>query len=339
MLDHRSAAFGRVAPALARLGDGELAALVEAGVPGGDGIGGRTSTLDVDGVAVFVKQVPLTDTEAAAPHDTGNLFGLPAFYQYGVGSAGFGAWRELAAHRLTTDWVRSGRHAGFPLLYHWRVLPHTPAPGEPVDEQVAYWDGSPAVRRRLTQLRDATVALTLFLERIPHGLGEWLTPRLRDGRACADVAGQLHGIVAAMNRGGLLHFDAHFGNLLTDGRQVYVTDFGLALHESFARTPAEAAFHRAHESYDRRYTMGHLATWLVHAYRGGGDWDGSRRLVEACATGVLPPPLDGAPDPARRLILRHAATAATMNAFFDALVRVSKHTPYPYRVSPPGAGA
>ena len=35
-----------------------------------------------------------------------------------------------------------------------------------------------------------------------------------------------------MNTHGLVHFDAHFGNVLTDGRRLFVADFGLATSAS-----------------------------------------------------------------------------------------------------------
>ena len=44
--------------------------------------------LDVDGVAVFAKRIPLTDLELAHPHSTANLFELPVYCQYGVGGPG-----------------------------------------------------------------------------------------------------------------------------------------------------------------------------------------------------------------------------------------------------------
>ncbi|MEV8512280.1 serine/threonine protein phosphatase [Dactylosporangium sp. NPDC051484] len=332
MIDHRATAFTRAAPALAKLDDDTLTAIVATATPLGAGIGGETAGLDVDGVPVFVKRVPLTATELAAPHDTGNLFGLPGFYQYGIGSAGFGAWRELTAHRLTTAWVRSGRHPGFPMLYHWRVLPRVPAETVDVEERVAFWDGSAAVRRRLTELNAAGSALVLFLERIPYELGPWLTERLADGdgRFCAAVAAQLEAGLAAMNAGGLLHFDAHMGNLLTDGRRVYLTDFGLALHSTFARAPDEVSFLRAHAGYDRNFTAGHLATWLAFTLGSPGDWERAQALVAEAATGALPAELDDAPAEARRLVLRDAPTAVRMNDFFAGLIQTSKHTAYPY---------
>jgi hypothetical protein len=120
---------------------------VDAAVPLGSGIGERSALLEVDGKPVFVKRVPLTDMERLPEHvrSTANLFGLPTFCQYGVGGPGFGAWRELAVHIMTTNWVLGGRYQGFPMMYHWRMLPDV-VPALPmeladVERAVAYWGG------------------------------------------------------------------------------------------------------------------------------------------------------------------------------------------------------
>lgn len=128
----RSAAYGAVSTSLALRSDRQLGDLVDAAVPLGSGIGGRSALLEVGGRPVFVKRVPLTEFERRPERvrSTANLFGLPTFCQYGIGGPGFGAWRELAVQIMTTDWVLGGQYQGFPLMYHWRVLPDA-APGLP----------------------------------------------------------------------------------------------------------------------------------------------------------------------------------------------------------------
>src|SRR5262245_16706023 len=103
----RLARYDAVATSLALLSDRRLAALVDGAPLVGSGIGGSAVSLEIDGTPVFAKRVPLTDLERRPDNvmSTANLFQLPTFYQYGVGSAGFGAWRELAAHQMTTNWV------------------------------------------------------------------------------------------------------------------------------------------------------------------------------------------------------------------------------------------
>ncbi|WP_418274975.1 hypothetical protein ACNHYB_08810 [Isoptericola jiangsuensis] len=108
--DARLATWGTVSTSLSLHSDVGLRELVDAAAPVGAGIGGRTVRLDVDGVPVFVKQVRLTDLELRPENlrSTANLCGLPASCHYGVGaigSPGFGAWRELAVHVMTTEWA------------------------------------------------------------------------------------------------------------------------------------------------------------------------------------------------------------------------------------------
>lgn len=80
---------------------------------------------------MFVKRIPLTDVEHRRWFSTRNHFRMPTFYNYGVGSAGFGAWRELVAHIKTTNWVLEGACPNFPLLLHWRLLSRKDDGGQP----------------------------------------------------------------------------------------------------------------------------------------------------------------------------------------------------------------
>ncbi|NUP28800.1 MAG: protein kinase family protein, partial [Nocardia sp.] len=192
----RLRAHSAVSTALALRSDHMLRELVEAATPLGAGIGGKSALLEVAGAPVFVKRVPLTDLERQPEHirSTANLFDLPLFCQYGVGligGPGFGAWRELAVHTMTTNWVLAAEHDGFPLMYHWRVLPDTtPLPAElaDIDRAVAYWDGRPQVRHRIEALRDSSASIALFLEYIPQNLHEWLNARVEAGGEIADRA-------------------------------------------------------------------------------------------------------------------------------------------------------
>jgi hypothetical protein len=78
--------------------------------------GGKSALIDIDDTPVFIKRVPLTDLELQSKNfmSTANIFDLPMCYQYGVGSAGFGAWRELATHIITNQWGDCERMRKFP---------------------------------------------------------------------------------------------------------------------------------------------------------------------------------------------------------------------------------
>ena len=45
---------------------------------------------------------------------TANVFQLPPFCHYGIGSPGGGVWREVAAHTMTTNWVLAKKCGSFP---------------------------------------------------------------------------------------------------------------------------------------------------------------------------------------------------------------------------------
>lgn len=40
-------------------------------------------------------------------YKTSNIHNLPLFYNYGIGSAGFGCWRELGFHIKASNWILS----------------------------------------------------------------------------------------------------------------------------------------------------------------------------------------------------------------------------------------
>ena len=263
--DERVERHARLSATLAAMSDAEIHALVADAEDAATGVGGHTGTVTVGGEAVFVKNVPLTALELTRRGSTANLFDLPMFYHYGIGSAGFGAWRELAVHTMTTEWVLAGTFAGFPLTYHWRVLPHAPGPADPVERDVwvEHWEGSPAVRARLDALAEAPAVVTLFVERIPYTMDAWLTAQRKPHTLRWPEADLRRG-VKFLRDNGLVHFDAHFRNLLTDGHRIYFADFGLALHEGFELDAEEAAFLERHRFYDRAYTIGHHFQWLVN---------------------------------------------------------------------------
>ncbi|MEU6178048.1 protein kinase family protein [Streptomyces coeruleorubidus] len=332
----RLVAYDTVSTSLALCGDAQLRELVDAAVPLGTGIGGKSARMDVAGTPVFVKRVPLTDLERRPEHlrSTANVFGLPTFCQYGVGGPGFGAWREVAVHAMATNWVLSGQFPGFPLMYHWRVLPdEAPTLADEladVERAVAYWEGSAEVRRRIEALRQSSASVALFLEYVPQTLHAWLTEQVRTGgtaldRACSLVERELRAGTCFMNSRGLLHFDAHFENVLTDGRRLYFADYGLALSSRFDLSPTETDFYDRHTGHDYCYTASYLVNWLVTALF-GADWEIRGALIRAWAEGEQP---TGVPPGTARILARHAPVAAVMTDFYRTIQEVSRTTPYP----------
>jgi hypothetical protein len=304
---------------LAALSDGELQALIDGGTP--LEIRGRAQfvRLDVAGEPVFVKPIPLTDVERRPGnvHATANLFRLPLYYQYGIGSLGFGAWRELAVTRMASDWALSGDCEGFPLLHHWRVLPRTPPPPmseaerERTEQAVAYWNGSAAIRARRAAVRAASASLVLFLEFVPETLDTWLKRQMAAGDEAFEAAilrsqERLDEIAAFLNDRGVLHLDLHYHNVLADSAGVRVTDFGLAIWSGFDLSPAERRFFERHRLYDRGYLAHHLGAWI------------DQFAAPAGLTSTVKAELE-----------RRRPVSAVMGRFITALRETSKTTPYP----------
>lgn len=296
------------------------------------GVGGGSAVVDVDGVPVFVKRIPLTDRELAHPGSTANLFDLPVFCQYGIVSPGFNAWRELAANRVVTDAVLAGETQSFPVLYHWRVLPgRSPVAAEhaDIDAVVAALGGSPAVRVRLEALAAASCSLVLFCEYIPHPALDWL----RDGpvRKAAAVERQFSQIVTFLRDRELLHMDGHFGNMRTNGERIYLSDFGLATSPSFDLSAAERDFAERHATHDAGYAAMRLVNWLVTDVCGvqvpnSGGPVARNEYVLQCAAGHVP---DDVPPVVAAILTRHAPAAAKMNSFYWKLFGGEIHAEYP----------
>ena len=249
------------------------------------GWGASSPAMLPDGSPVFVKRLPLTDLEHRHGHSTRNLFRLPLIYQYGVGSAGFGVWRELATHAKTTGWVLDGSWPGFPLLLHHRVLPRLPArvPNTPSStwiespDYVRYWNSSKRIGAFLEARRTSPFELWLVLEHVPDRLFDWL----RDHQdAAGAIAEHLTATVRFLHDHGVFHFDAHEGNVVVDGAAPLLTDFGLANDRRFALSPDEHAFLDRHQHYDfgeALYGVGDVLHGMLAAV--GAD-EGQRVLRE-----------------------------------------------------------
>lgn len=332
--DLRAERFGLISTHLALASNPAIIDLLATAQNSGKSIGGVTHTLDLLGTKIFVKKIRLTDLERLPEnrHSTANLFELPMFYQYGIGSAGFGAWRELAVHTMTTNWVLTGECPNFPLMYHWRILPSahkdpTELELEKLEKDVHYWDDSEQVRTRLRAILDASSEIVIFMEFFPETVDAWLTKKLQlnnddSDKACLMVQAEQQKVMTFMNQRGLLHFDAHFKNILTEGEQLYFSDFGLAISTQFELSAEEIRFFQLNQSYDRFYAVVHLIRFIMMTVYGPEQWQS--KLSDA---------LTGKNDQLSQELLAFirplVPITLLMDDFFDKLIHESKLTLYP----------
>ena len=240
---------------LRALTDEALLASANAGTPP-TGLG-ATSTFSLGFDEVFVKRLPLTDIEAANPYSTRNHFELPTIYSYGFGSAGFGAWRELAALQAVSG------VSGFPVQLHHRVMSRS-SPPQPLpwseEDYVAYWGGSPAVGHYLRARNSATQELWIVLEHAGSRADLWFA---ENPESVPDFLAQVFGAIAELQSREMVHFDAHWANIITDGARYRLVDFGLAMSANMELSEPERTFLSNHLHYDYDVVLGYLGLMLA----------------------------------------------------------------------------
>jgi hypothetical protein len=265
-LDDRRERYFALSSRLAQVDSRQLAAWLE-GTGSGHGWGG-THVLKLGGDKVFVKRIPLTELEYENLYSTANLYQMPALYNYGVGSAGFGAFRELVAHVKTTNWVLDGACPNFPLLYHSRIVPFTGTRGELDEERhqgyVRYWNSEPSIDRYIRARHRAKHEVILFLEHFPHVLARWIEQNPEGWRT---VIREMSTAISFLRGQGVIHFDAHFWNIVVGEGIPYLTDFGLVLDRGFTLIPRERTFFRRHVDYDYAEFFASVGSQVTHLYR------------------------------------------------------------------------
>jgi hypothetical protein len=260
-IDLRRKRYFKLSSHIAQLNNSQLRSLLSNGEINESSTGwGTNQTIFLEPFQVFVKHIPVTTLEYENLFSTKNLYHLPTSYHYGIDSTGLGVFRELLAHIRTTHWVLDEAIASFPLMYHYRIMPFS---GQCVDVETGRWGNHPNVLNYVLDRANASYELVLFLEYIPYVLETWLWENPNQLQNSLD---QICKTIAFLRTKGIIHFDAHFRNILTDGEQVYLTDFGLALDKSFALTKDEEDFFERNTFYDYGEVLRNLGHLIRSPY-------------------------------------------------------------------------
>ena len=334
-LTERQQTCNKISSTLACMSNKQLEQLLTNGKAMHKGIGGTSLQIEIDNTLIFVKKVPITNLELQAENymSTANIFNLPMCYQYGIGSAGFGAWRELASHIMTTNWVVTGACSNFPIMHHWRILKDADnktisnKEQSALDKDISYWENNQEIHGRLKAKSLATHHIYLFLEFIPNHLYKWLNKQLsrRDGTAIDAVKlveKQMQKTNDFMGSQNFLHMDAHFENISTDGKQLYYSDFGLALSDKFTLSNIEKHFIKNNANYDYASGTVNLMHTVLTSYLGKDNWD-------TILSKFTDPKFDiNIPIGVKRLLTKYHSVALKMHEFYKA-IQSDKSTPFP----------
>jgi hypothetical protein len=283
-IELRRTEYFKLSSHIAQLNNAELRSLLDGSQSSESSTGWGSSQVVVLGQSkVFVKRIPVTNLEYDNLFSTRNFYDLPTYCNYGIGSfasTGFGVFRELVTHFKTTHWVLEGAIASFPLMYHHRIMPFF---GQRVEvdrsqhrSYVESWGNSENAGKYVLDRAIANYELILFLEYIPYVLETWLRENPNKLQKPLD---DLRTTIDFLRMKGITHFDAHFQNVLTDGEQTYLTDFGLVLDKSFALTKEEETFFEQHTFYDYGEVLRNLSHLMRSPYDACSE-NHKRRLME-----------------------------------------------------------
>ena len=200
---------------------------------------------------VFVKRIPLTELEHENLFSTKNLYDLPTYYNYGVGSAGFGAFRELETHIKTTKWVLDEEIENFPLMYDYKIVPCLDKKDEIDMEKhqkyIERWNNNENISKYIIERKNAKYEIVIFLEYFPYMLSKWLE---KNRNEIQSLVNQMQDTINFLIKKDIIHFDIHFRNIITDGKKMYLTDFGLVLDKNFDLDEKEKLLFKENLYYD-----------------------------------------------------------------------------------------
>ena len=276
--------YFQIASQLTQLDNTQLMDLFENSHPTASSTGwGSSQIIDFEQSKVFAKRLPVTNLEYANLFSTRNLYDLPTFCNYGIGyfaSTGLGIFRELATHIKTTQWILDDEIATFPLMYHYRIMPflgqRSVVDLDPHKKYVESWDNNANVGNYALDRAIANYELVLFIEYVPHVLESWLH---ENPNTLERSLNKIRTTIDFLRTKGIIHFDAHFRNILTDGDRIYLTDFGLVLDRNFALTKEEEDFFEQNIFYDYGEVLRNLRHLMRWSYDRCSEID-KRRIME-----------------------------------------------------------
>jgi len=219
---------------------------------------GEHGVIDIGSNKVFFKKIPIAKLYEINQFDTSNLYKLPAYYNYGFGSAGINPWRELLMHLNVNNWVLSNECEHFPLMYHYRIIKDDEKNFDSglIPKLMKRYGDNPKIIKYLEDRYNCEYKIILFLEFIPYVLYKYLE---LNQNFITNAVEQINDILKFFKKKHILHTDAHFGNYLVDNNKiVYLTDYGLLLDKNYNLDKNEIKFYKSNIKLPEYYLAGEV---------------------------------------------------------------------------------
>lgn len=195
-----------------------------------------------------MKKIPLTTLEYNNMFDTSNLYNLPTFYNYPIGSAGINCFRELTMHIKTTNWVLEGKIKHFIMMYHYRIIKKENHIIDDIQKVETKWNGNKNIKKYLIERLNAPYEIIVVMEYFPITLNEWLK---QDITNVYSYKKQIYPLLNFLQEQHVIHFDSHSKNFVVSKEGIiYMIDFGLVLDLEFNLTKEEIKFFNKNTMFD-----------------------------------------------------------------------------------------
>ena len=203
---------------------------------------GEVGIIEINNTKVFYKKIPLAKLFYDSGMTTSNLYNLPAYYNYGYGSAGINPWRELITHINLSNYVLQGEIDNFPLLYNWRVIKDNTKNFNSglSDKLMNTYGNNMNIKKYLEDRYNCEYKILMLIEFIPFVLYKYINKK---PSYLKNYEVESKKILDFLSSKKILHMDAHEGNYLVDKKgKLYLTDFGLVLDKKFNLNKDEIKF-------------------------------------------------------------------------------------------------
>lgn len=240
---------------LSLLSDEEIKEIIQINKPVEFKTWGVNKIYKYEGKKIFIKAIPVAKLYQDNKFNTKNLYNIPAYYNYGFGSAGVNPWRELLLYIKTTNFVLINKCDFFSLLYHYRIIEDSNndyIESGLSEKLLTIYGNNENIIKYLQDRIKSKIKIVLFLEYIPNVAWKYLQKNYNFTKTFYLKSMEI--INFFLHKNNISHNDGHLGNFIIDNKKnIYITDFGLSLDKDFDLDKNEKIFMENNKKLDKSY--------------------------------------------------------------------------------------